>query len=620
MTIFVEKVVYMLYKSNTPFALEAYTGFLQSLFEMSMDVAKEAIAWIVYADDERKYNAPVMAMLIRHEMLPLKEYDVQLAKLIHARADGIIDFAVDLIRICLLLSTMTTLEDHVLTVAMLHDMVKEKDAPANVVELVDDLEKQANALYMDVKGDINCLELRMLFSQWARICQHPMASDPMYRQLVSKILAVTTDDDGKCLFFRLCIESFANHFTRRTIHLIDAFGKLVAYMVMMEGDTEDAKIKLYSHALSTLILVLAKHHGTHGTDFNQKPFLRVLTAIFTETNKLHIETIDASLLVVFSDALYTLQPSRFPGFAFSWLQLLSHRALVPLLLVAKDNKGWVVCQKLVVALLQFLCPLLQRRQLQKATCAFYRGTLRFLVVLLHDFPEFLCENYMVFAQLIPHGCIQLRNLVLSAFPRIMHLPDPFTPNLRLDLLPESKQAPSMVCSYSDALGPWKQKIEAYVKVRTPTFCVEAFEYLKQPERLGPFVHYLGSQSALDESIETNAATAVYKYLLTNMTAEGSYLLLNSIADHLRYPNSHTYFFSAVLLYLFDHQPEHIKEQITRVLLERLIVNRPHPWGLLATFIELIQDPDFWGHYFVRCSPDIERLFDNVSKSIKRTTA
>jgi hypothetical protein len=27
-------------------------------------------------------------------------------------------------------------------------------------------------------------------------------------------------------------------------------------------------------------------------------------------------------------------------------------------------------------------------------------------------------------------------------------------------------------------------------------------------------------------------------------------------------------------------------QITRVLLERLIVNRPHPWGLLITFIEV----------------------------------
>jgi Cell division control protein, negative regulator of transcription len=46
----------------------------------------------------------------------------------------------------------------------------------------------------------------------------------------------------------------------------------------------------------------------------------------------------------------------------------------------------------------------------------------------------------------------------------------------------------------------------------------------------------------------------------------------------------------------------------RVLLERLIVNRPHPWGLLITFIELIKNPvyKFWDHEFVHCAPEIEK--------------
>ena len=60
----------------------------------------------------------------------------------------------------------------------------------------------------------------------------------------------------------------------------------------------------------------------------------------------------------------------------------------------------------------------------------YKGTLRMLLVLLHDFPEFLCEFYFSFCDVIPTNCIQLRNLVLSAFPRTMRLPDPFTPNLK----------------------------------------------------------------------------------------------------------------------------------------------------------------------------------------------
>lgn len=43
-------------------------------------------------------------------------------------------------------------------------------------------------------------------------------------------------------------------------------------------------------------------------------------------------------------------------------------------------------------------------------------------------------------------------------------------------------------------------------------------------------------------------------------------------------------------------------------MERLIVNRPHPWGLLVTFIELIKNPQFkfWNHQFVRCAPEIEK--------------
>jgi hypothetical protein len=55
---------------------------------------------------------------------------------------------------------------------------------------------------------------------------------------------------------------------------------------------------------------------------------------------------------------------------------------------------------------------------------------------------------------------------------------------------------------------------------------------------------------------------------------------------------------------------------SRVLLERLIVHRPHPWGLLITFIELIKNPryTFWQQPFTRCAPEIERLFDSVARS------
>lgn len=73
-----------------------------------------------------------------------------------------------------------------------------------------------------------------------------------------------------------------------------------------------------------------------------------------------------------------------------------------------------------------------------------QGTLRVLLVLLHDFPEFLCEYHFQLCNVIPPSCIQMRNLILSAFPRNMRLPDPFTPNLKVDLLPEINQSPKCV--------------------------------------------------------------------------------------------------------------------------------------------------------------------------------
>merc|ERR1739848_653648 len=103
---------------------------------------------------------------------------------------------------------------------------------------------------------------------------------------------------------------------------------------------------------------------------------------------------------------------------------------------------------------------------------------------------------------------------------------------------------------------------------------------------------------------------------------GRYISLNAIANHLRYPSSHTYYYSCVMLYLFSEaKDDGVREQITRVLLERLIVHRPHPWGLLITFIELIKNRryEFWNHAFVKCAPEVEKLFQSVAYTCLGTT-
>ena len=92
-------------------------------------------------------------------------------------------------------------------------------------------------------------------------------------------------------------------------------------------------------------------------------------------------------------------------------------------------------------------------------------------------------------------------------------------------------------------------------------------------------------------------------------------MLSVIADQLRYPSAHTLFFINLMLFLFatssrSEVPNAIPERIGRVLLERVIVRRPHPWGLIVTFVELVdnQTYGFWKQPFVRAEEEIYILF------------
>lgn len=106
----------------------------------------------------------------------------------------------------------------------------------------------------------------------------------------------------------------------------------------------------------------------------------------------------------------------------------------------------------MVGLLKYLEPHLRIAELTEPVKILYNGTLRVLLVMLHDFPEFLCEYHSNFCDAIPSSCIQLRNLILSAFPRNMSLPDPLTPQLKVDMnkLPDINKPPTIL---SNLTGP-----------------------------------------------------------------------------------------------------------------------------------------------------------------------
>jgi len=54
--------------------------------------------------------------------------------------------------------------------------------------------------------------------------------------------------------------------------------------------------------------------------------------------------------------------------------------------------------------------------------------LRVLLILLNDFPDFLSEFSFVFCDEVPERFTQVRNIILSAFPKNTRPPDPYTIN------------------------------------------------------------------------------------------------------------------------------------------------------------------------------------------------
>ncbi|XP_076065903.1 CCR4-NOT transcription complex subunit 1 isoform X3 [Oratosquilla oratoria] len=668
--------------------------------------AKQVTKCFAEAQDDIKYNPEVVDWLLRSNLMNLQMLDEHLAHVVEDPRTSYIStlFVMQLIQVYLIddpSNTSINETDLQQTLEALLRLVHSRQAPDGLVSLLEALrvkhdllagERMANAGgtgnqfvagpslhfhsgvtqardYQDPPALQEKTE--MLLRDWIQMYHSPSAgqgSATAFQHFVKQmnLHGILKTDDLITRFFRICI-SMCRELCFRSImeqsqgpsptyvrnkcfHNLDAFVRLIALLVKHSGEASNptTKINLLNKVLGLVCGIMIHDIETSSTDFQQLPYHRILIMLFLELNapEAILESINFPVLMAFTQTLHLLRPSKCPGFAYAWLEIVSHRVFIGrMLAITPQQKGWSMYSMLLSDLFQFLAPFLRNAELAKPLTMLYKGTLRVLLVLLHDFPEFLCEYHYGFCDVIPPNCIQMRNLILSAFPRNMRLPDPFTPNLKVDMLPEISISPKIHINVSSLIQPptFKKDLDSYLKNRTPvTFLSEMRTFLQVRKAqqvsnepgirynlsvMNALVLYVGMQAIghihskrLTPSMSTIAHSAhmdIFQNLAVDLDTEGRYLFLNAIANQLRYPNSHTHYFSCTLLYLFaEANTEAIQEQITRVLLERLIVNRPHPWGLLITFIELIKNPNFkfWSHEFVKCAPEIEKLFESVARS------
>ncbi|KAF5831048.1 CCR4-Not complex component, Not1-domain-containing protein [Dunaliella salina] len=391
-------------------ACSFYTSCLRHLVEIlgSKGVVLNMTASWLTMDDERKYNKEAVEALLRGRLLALTELDSHLAKMLTlTRSFMVADLIAHIAKVCLLRDKVVAFQ--VVTSNTVQNDGRFSSEHATVVRDRNEAAGQRE-------------QARALFEEWLRL----LSSFP-------GALAVA-----------------AQHGTSPVTPAV--------------GGTEADR------AAVAAFLTALRASGALSTDESAERWMRTTLEIAVgHTLAIRDQTaaagrmLEASVTYMAVDALARLLVCCVTQASASGQALLSRLLAV----VVGCIKGWALYEGLLLALLRFMEPYLRVADLSAAMRAMYTGTLRLLLVLLHDFPEFLSEHHFSLCNHIPPTCVQMRNLILSAFPRNMRLPDPFTPNLKVDLLPEIGVPPRLANPERLLPDNIKRQVDGYLRTRQP---------------------------------------------------------------------------------------------------------------------------------------------------------
>ena len=506
-------------------------------------------------------------------------------------------------------------------------------------------------------------QMDYVFDEWVHLCINPNANAMTAAHFIAQLYdkQVINNMEDLCLFLRLAIDSCVDRFEAPQIQTVsdayassaDALARLVVKLVVArqtEGEVKGDKAKFLNSILSVCVLVLNHHHVRRGEAFNQKVFVRLFSTMLTEMNAVEEELTDTErkeIPIVFATIFQQLQPKYFPGFIFGWLSLVSHRDFLPVLMRIPEDAGWKAYAPIMGELMSYLGELLKSPITTDISDVIYHGTLKLLLVLQHDYPEFLAAHHAQLLSNIPSHCTYLYNMILTANPaKFSKLPDPFQPGLKVDRLPEIRQSQQSQIESETTLrqsglfdildqalqsGPGEDVVaaiahEIQIKRRQDTgFCFVPINV--DVKLIEAVVAQIGSHSIAKANdtegpnfVSNSPAAVLLSMLARELRPEARYYLLNSIVNQIRFPNNETHFFSQALLEIWgrdlnDPEETDIRQQITRILLERLLTSWPQPWGLNLVCVELIKNEayNFFEAPFIKSAPEVSSHYDNFSR-------
>ena len=592
--------------------------------------------------DNIKYNYELVAALFQNSLINIGIYDKELSLALRNITPMSPTSADDLITFVSMLVLNLVLSEKILLPAQLtctfmelnsiqrYPKVKENVAFASMLTSLSSNDKNPKAV------------ASQLFEEWVTLNQ-----DQSQEQLQSYFVKLTlhlSSDDRFLTFFAVALDAaiqqalfsplstpanenvmVENYPDRLNFRLIDSILKLLFTLLPYKLQMCTKYFSNFMHALANSIKA---EHTNRPLQFNQRPYYRFFIIILQSLKKPEFKMLPHSeMLQYITLTLHEVSPKHCSGFTFAWLDLVSHRNFMPDLLQLK-NEEKLYSNKFMILLcdmyefLRYLA--LSNDQFNSTQLTLYlEAVVRITLILAHDFPDFLVQNYLDLLPRLPERCVQLRNIILSAAPSNINLPNPKS-GIHFDRLPEQRTPPSIAFDYKQILAyrGIKEDIDKYIITATPSLLVDVCNKLMSPdsnnrmkrpgvEVFHSIVLYLAEIGiAYDPPKKELSITSILLNIISKLDLQAREQLINEMFNEIRYPNSYTHYFIMFLLHLMESGSSVlIQEQVLRILLERVTAHPPTPWGITIFFLELTQNPkyDLVNKPFVKGYKEIETM-------------
>jgi CCR4-NOT transcription complex subunit 1 len=605
-------------------------------------------------------NLRLVAALIRTDLLDWNVIDQELSRTIDHRKEGTLEFFENLLDLALLNHRPHLLfADFVRSLEAAWTWICEEPKFPAAQRLKSKLAGPEPPNEVPAGSDAEARrrdQMEYVVDEWVQLCNNYNATEKSTTRFVQQIQLrqVIRDRDDFFQFIRIAIDLSVERFEQSLLHIAPTGGEAyaVADAVALLISTSinvfkqaGSRSEFLDSILALITLVLNHHNVKRGDLFNQRVFFRLLSTLLHQMLAVVDDVSDEErihMVLIFAKRFASLGPLMMPSFAFSWLELLHHRAFLPAVLQLPDNEGWGPYANLLCQGLECLGEQLKAIHIASPAKELYRGVLKVLVIVQHDFPEFIAAHHMRLCASIPSHCAQLLNTVLAANPQQSFNKTGDRGDELKALATAAEDAVSVLrdrgllelVEQAIQNGPSEDvvaQIAHTIMQSNGNDTAYGYQQVSVDVRLaGAVVLQLGRHGA--ELAQQNGGpvtvtgrepeVGLLSLLVHELPVVARHYVLASIVNNLRFPNPQTEFFSQVLLHIFgkdmdDPEETEIRQDITRILLERLSGIWPHPWGLMITVIDLLKNEKyaFFDLPFIKADPEVRSSQERPSNKI-----